>query len=320
MPPAAGPPTGTPSPASAATSPTAACRSPAATTPPPPPRGSTGLSAPRPAYDAERAHEDPFVLAELRTTGEAFAGQVVSAEPDRTDVTAAGRTVLRPRFTVRTSDPVRLEPGPDADQPGPSPAAGPDQPRSPAPRASTDVVLEVTQGMGTPRKPTPGAVPAARGAGQLHPRPRATSPSGSSRRPTRPRGRTAARPRGRPPTRPRSRSHDRDQPARPGRRDQPGHRQPSSTPWPGQATAASSSTPRPAPGRPRWSSAPQPNWPPAASRCIIVAQTNNQVDDLTSGWPARTRACPLGRLTGTDYTRPRRGAHAAQCHGSHHDR
>ena len=33
------------------------------------------------AYDAERALEDPFILAELRTTGEAFAGQVVSAEP-----------------------------------------------------------------------------------------------------------------------------------------------------------------------------------------------------------------------------------------------
>ena len=46
--PAAGPPTGTPSPASAATSPTAACRSPAATTPPPPPRASTGSSAHRP--------------------------------------------------------------------------------------------------------------------------------------------------------------------------------------------------------------------------------------------------------------------------------
>ena len=63
------------------------------------------------AYDAERALEDPFVLAELRTSGEAFAGEVVSAEPSRTIITAAGRPVLRPRFTVRTGDPVRLEPG-----------------------------------------------------------------------------------------------------------------------------------------------------------------------------------------------------------------
>ena len=63
------------------------------------------------AYDAERALEDPFVLAELRTSGEAFAGEVVSAEPSRTIITAAGQPVLRPRFTVRTGDPVRLEPG-----------------------------------------------------------------------------------------------------------------------------------------------------------------------------------------------------------------
>src|SRR5260370_431866 len=69
------------------------------------------LERARAAYDVERALEDPFVLAELRTGGEAFAGEVVSAEPSRTIITAAGRPVLRPRFTVRTGDPVRLEPG-----------------------------------------------------------------------------------------------------------------------------------------------------------------------------------------------------------------
>ena len=112
------------------------------------------------SYDAERAHEDPFVLAELRTSGDAFTGHVVSAEPDRTDVTAAGKMVLRPRFTVRTIDPVRLEPGRMLISP-----ARPRQKvqiralaRTPA---STDVILDVTQGMGTPRKPNPGAVPAA---------------------------------------------------------------------------------------------------------------------------------------------------------------
>ena len=45
---AAGPPTGTPSPGSATISPTAACRSPAATTPPPPQPASTGSNAHRP--------------------------------------------------------------------------------------------------------------------------------------------------------------------------------------------------------------------------------------------------------------------------------
>ena len=63
------------------------------------------------AFEAERGLEDEFALAELRTTGEAFTGDVVSAETSRTDISAAGRTVLRPRFTVRTSDPLRIEPG-----------------------------------------------------------------------------------------------------------------------------------------------------------------------------------------------------------------
>ncbi len=110
------------------------------------------------AYDADRALEDPFILAELRTTGEAFAGEVVSAEPSRTDATTAGRTILRPRFTVRTDDPVRIEPGRVLICP-----ARPIQKVKIAelPRVDTDadVVLEVIQGMGTPGKPKAGAVP-----------------------------------------------------------------------------------------------------------------------------------------------------------------
>ena len=54
-----GRPTGTPSPASAATSPTAACRSPAATTPPPPPSRLDRLERAQAAYDAERAPRRP---------------------------------------------------------------------------------------------------------------------------------------------------------------------------------------------------------------------------------------------------------------------
>jgi len=110
------------------------------------------------AYDAERALEDPFILAELRTTGEAFAGEVISAEPSRTTTTTADRTILRPRFTVRTGDPVRIEPGRVLICP-----ARPSQRVQIAdlPRTSTDVdvVLEVIQGMGTPGKPKAGAVP-----------------------------------------------------------------------------------------------------------------------------------------------------------------
>jgi hypothetical protein len=110
------------------------------------------------AFEAERALEDEFALAELRTTGEAFTGDVVSAEPTRTDISAAGRTVLRPRFTVRTSDPLRIEPGRILICP-----ARPSQRVQIADltRAATDtdIVLEVTQGMGTPGKPKAGAVP-----------------------------------------------------------------------------------------------------------------------------------------------------------------
>ena len=110
------------------------------------------------AYDAERALEDPFILAELRTAGEAFAGEVVSAQPSRTTTTAAGRTILRPRFTVRTGDPVRIEPGRVLICP-----TRPSQRVQIAdlPRVGTDVevVLEVIHGMGTVAKPKPGAVP-----------------------------------------------------------------------------------------------------------------------------------------------------------------
>ena len=112
------------------------------------------------AYDAERALEDPFVLGELRTSGEAFAGEVVSAEPSRTIITAAGRPVLRPRFTVRTGDPVRLEPGRVLVCPAHhrQRVQIADLTRT---AAEADIVLEVVQGMGTPRRPTPGAVPNA---------------------------------------------------------------------------------------------------------------------------------------------------------------
>jgi hypothetical protein len=111
-------------------------------------------------YDAERALEDPFILAELRTAGEAFAGEVISAERARTIISAAGRAILRPRFTVRTGDPVRIEPG--------RILICPARPRQRVQiaaltrtAADADIVLEVIQGMGTPDKPKPGAVPAA---------------------------------------------------------------------------------------------------------------------------------------------------------------
>jgi hypothetical protein len=111
------------------------------------------------AFDAERAMEDPYILAGLRTTGEAFAGQVISADPSRTTTSGAGRRVLRPRFTVRTADPVRIEADRDLAcplRPGHK-ARIVEAARS---AESADVVLEVVAGMGTPAKPRAGAVPA----------------------------------------------------------------------------------------------------------------------------------------------------------------
>jgi hypothetical protein len=105
------------------------------------------------------ALEDPFILAGLRTAGEAFGGIVVSADPARTTVSARGRVILRPRFTVRTPEPVRIEAGRALTCP-----ARPGQRVKITGLArdgedSAIVVLEVTSGMGTPSRPRAGAVP-----------------------------------------------------------------------------------------------------------------------------------------------------------------
>ena len=129
-------------------------------------RDSAGVAASRlsrleraqAAYDAQRALEDPYILAGLRTTGEAFAGQVVSADPSRTVLSGTGRLLLRPTFTVRTADPVRI--GTEKTLVCPS------YPKLKATIAevtrsseSADVVLEVVGGMGTVARPALDAVP-----------------------------------------------------------------------------------------------------------------------------------------------------------------
>ncbi|MGW7459999.1 hypothetical protein [Streptomyces sp. NPDC054797] len=63
------------------------------------------------AFAAERAADDTFMRAELRTTGEAFGGPVTTIEPQCTLSGPTGRTQWRPRFTVSTTDPVLMEPG-----------------------------------------------------------------------------------------------------------------------------------------------------------------------------------------------------------------
>jgi hypothetical protein len=98
-------------------------------------------------------------MAGLRTTGEAFAGEVISADPARTVPGAKGRPKLRPEFTVLTEDPVRISAEKTLVCPG--------RPKLKAKitgmarsGGQTEVTLEVTGGMGTFAKPAPDAVPA----------------------------------------------------------------------------------------------------------------------------------------------------------------
>ncbi|MFD0567991.1 hypothetical protein ACFQ0T_00180 [Kitasatospora gansuensis] len=111
-------------------------------------------------FESDMAFDDPFVLADRRSVGEAFAGTVVAAEPGRVILSDSNRRVLRPRVTIRTDDPVRLT----ADTSLVSPHM-PDSHKARIVSAQADgdtmlVTVEVTGGMGTPRTPKPGGVPA----------------------------------------------------------------------------------------------------------------------------------------------------------------
>ncbi len=107
---------------------------------------------------AQRAFDDPLVMAEHRMTGEAFAGLVTAAEPDRVDASGR-RRVLRPRITVETADEVLVGEGSTLTSPGrPSQKA-----RVIAVAAAgtrTRIVLELQGGMGRSLTPEPGSVPA----------------------------------------------------------------------------------------------------------------------------------------------------------------
>jgi hypothetical protein len=107
---------------------------------------------------AQRAFDDPLVMAEYRMTGEAFAGRVVAAEPDRVDGTGR-RRVLRPRITVETEDMVSAEPGTTLTSPArPGQKARVVDVTAAGGRAR--IVLELAGGMGRSLTPEPGSVPA----------------------------------------------------------------------------------------------------------------------------------------------------------------
>jgi hypothetical protein len=104
-------------------------------------------------YDAQRAFDDPLVMAEFRLTGEAFGGVVVECDPTRLDQSGK-RAKPRPRIRVRTEDPVRVTPGRTVHN-----AARPAQEARILEVAQDTVLLELSSGMGGGRSPRPGSVP-----------------------------------------------------------------------------------------------------------------------------------------------------------------
>ena len=155
---------------------------------PPQPRRDAAVAAARrlswlersqASYAAQRALDDPLVMAEHRLDGEAFAGPVITAEPGRLD-SSGKRRKLRPLITVITEDSLRIDAGATLVSPSrPSQQArvvsvavvpAPPGPAAPAgqvpaglvsapPLRRTEVVLELSGGMGRALTAEPGSVP-----------------------------------------------------------------------------------------------------------------------------------------------------------------
>ncbi|MET0495180.1 MAG: hypothetical protein ABW000_18825 [Actinoplanes sp.] len=109
-------------------------------------------------YAVQRAFDDPLVMAEHRLTGAAFVGDVTLAKADRVD-DSGKRPVLRPRIMVVTTEPVRVEKG--------ATLTSPTRPSQKAlvisvtavDDAKTEVLLELSGGMGRKLVAEPGSVP-----------------------------------------------------------------------------------------------------------------------------------------------------------------
>jgi hypothetical protein len=109
-------------------------------------------------YAVQRAFDDPLVMAEHRLSGAAFGGVVTLANPDRIDDTGK-RPVLRPRIMVATTETVRVGPGAALTSPARPAQKAKVISVSPTPTGS-DVLLELSGGMGRKLVAEPGSVPA----------------------------------------------------------------------------------------------------------------------------------------------------------------
>lgn len=108
-------------------------------------------------YAVQRAFDDPLVMAEHRLAGNAFAGTVTLAKADRVD-DSGKRPVLRPRIMVNTTEPVRVAAGTSLTSPA-RPAQKAKVISVSSTAAGTDVLLELSGGMGRRLVAEPGSVP-----------------------------------------------------------------------------------------------------------------------------------------------------------------
>ncbi|MBF6361128.1 hypothetical protein IU447_13495 [Nocardia farcinica] len=110
-------------------------------------------------FEADMALDDPFVLADRRSIGEAFAGEVVAVEPDRVVTNDKNRQVLRPLVTIHTLDPTRLADGTTLISPSLPTGHKAVIIATELDSEASLVTVEITGGMGRARIPKPGTVP-----------------------------------------------------------------------------------------------------------------------------------------------------------------
>ncbi|MFE2996871.1 hypothetical protein ACFXG4_17870 [Nocardia sp. NPDC059246] len=109
--------------------------------------------------EASMAFDDPFVLADRRSIGEAFAGIVEAVEADRIITTDKNRRVARPLVTIRTFDPTRLADGTMVISPSMPPGHKAVIVSTELDADTSLVTVEINGGMGRSLIPKAGSIP-----------------------------------------------------------------------------------------------------------------------------------------------------------------